>query len=87
MRRTTKKKKLTVAKARSVLRALGLVLSRDSDTGGPTGSGEFRVNFRGGRESTAYYTDDLDDAYATGCDMAAQRARTASRAKGRYRLH
>lgn len=80
-------KKLIIAQARSILRSLGLVLSRDTIGGGPTGSGEFRVNFRGGREATAYYTDDLDDAFATGCSMAAHRARTASAAKGRYRTH
>jgi len=82
-----KTRKLTVAKARSILSGLGLVLSRDTVGSGPTGSGEFRVNFRGGREATAYYTDDLDDAFATGCSMAAQRARHTSAAKGRYRLH
>lgn len=32
--------------------------------------GEYRVNFPGGKEATAYYTDDLSDAFATGVDMA-----------------
>ena len=27
--------------------------------------GEYRVNFRGGTEATAYYTNDRDDAVAT----------------------
>ena len=30
---------------------------------------EYRVNFIGGREATAYYTTDLDDAIATGKAM------------------
>jgi hypothetical protein len=32
--------------------------------------GEYRVNFRGGKEATAYYTNDLRDAYDTGIAMA-----------------
>jgi hypothetical protein len=32
--------------------------------------GEFRVNLAGGNESTAYYTDDLQDAVETGRMMA-----------------
>ena len=31
--------------------------------------GEYRVNFRGGAEATAYYTNDLDDARQTGLAM------------------
>lgn len=31
--------------------------------------GEYRVNFRGGREATAYYTNDLADAVATAIIM------------------
>ena len=31
--------------------------------------GEYRVNLREGNENTAYYTDDLTDAYDTGLDM------------------
>lgn len=31
---------------------------------------EYRVNFTGGREATAYYTDDIADALATGLAMA-----------------
>jgi hypothetical protein len=31
--------------------------------------GEFRVNFAGGKEETACYTNDLDDAFSTGVDM------------------
>lgn len=31
--------------------------------------GEYRVNFAGGKEATAYYTNDLEDAFATGVTM------------------
>jgi len=45
------------------LRSLGLTI-RKTD-------GEFRVAFRGnGHEDSAYYTDDLQDAYDTGRQMA-----------------
>lgn len=48
--------------ARDHLRELGMTLSlRD---------GEWRVNYRWGREASAYYTTDLEDAYSTGCHMA-----------------
>lgn len=32
--------------------------------------GEYRVNLHGGSEDTAYYTDDLEDAYLTGIFMS-----------------
>ena len=38
---------------------------------------EYRVNFRYGREATAYYTTDLDDAVATGNRMAKEGAPAA----------
>jgi len=53
---------MVLARARMILRALGIVIRRED--------GEFRVNFRGGDEATAYYTNDLDDAVGTGRDMA-----------------
>lgn len=31
---------------------------------------EFRVNYKGGDEETAYYTDDITDAVQTGLAMA-----------------
>jgi len=31
---------------------------------------EYRVNFAGGREATAYYTNDLEDALHTGIAMS-----------------
>ncbi len=54
---------MTLARARMILRALGLVIRREND-------GEYRINFQGGDEATAYYTNDLDDAVGTGRDMA-----------------
>jgi hypothetical protein len=50
--------------ARKQLQALGLVLKRTPD-------GEWRVNFKGGDEETAYYATDLTDALDTGRMMAA----------------
>lgn len=47
--------------ARRGLKQLGLVLTRRD--------GEYRVNFKGGREETAYYTNDLLDAFGTGRAM------------------
>jgi hypothetical protein len=38
---------------------------------------EFRVNFIGGKEATAYYTSDLDDAFTTAIDMR-QRAKEST---------
>jgi hypothetical protein len=55
---------MTIKQAREELGRVGMVL-RASD-------GEFRVNVRGGAESTAYYTNDLDDAVGTGRLMAAR---------------
>jgi hypothetical protein len=48
------------------LRANGMVLRRIVETR------EYRVNFRGGAESTAYYTNDLTDAVRTGILMRAR---------------
>jgi len=42
------------------LRELGITLTHLSNTG------EYRVNYKHGREATAYYTDDLQDAALTG---------------------
>jgi hypothetical protein len=41
--------------------------------------GEFRVNFIGGDEATAYYSDDMADAINTAIDM---RRRQAARVNG-----
>ena len=62
----------TIKAAQATLRAIGISLRR-------TGWGhELRVNFRGGREETACYTDDADDAVGTGQAMARHRDEAAA---------
>ena len=39
-------------------------------------SGDYRVNFRDGNETTAYYTDNLEDAVKTAIEMARRRVVT-----------
>jgi hypothetical protein len=53
--------------ASTILRAAGMSLV--------TKDGEYRVNFTGGRETTAYYTHDLLDAVQTGIAMRTQRSK------------
>jgi len=53
-----------LAKAKKELAPLGLEVTFDKETE------EYRVNFKGGKEGTAYYTDDVDDAIGTGKAMA-----------------
>ena len=50
---------LTFAEVRQRLDMFRMTISK-------TSSGEYRVNFAGGSEDSAYYTSDLDDALATG---------------------
>lgn len=54
-------KRPTLAAVRAELRPLDIVVTKTD--------GEYRVNFRKGREETAYYTDDIDDALASGHRM------------------
>jgi len=62
----------TIKAAQAMLRAIGISMRR-------TGCGpELRVNFRCGREETAYYTDDADDAVSTGQAMAKHRDAAAA---------
>ncbi|MFA5604171.1 MAG: hypothetical protein WDA12_04925 [Bacilli bacterium] len=49
--------------AKKILRERGMVIKRDE-------YGEYQVNFSEGKEATAYYTDDLEDAVNTGLSMA-----------------
>lgn len=49
--------------AKQALRQIGMRLTRNTD-------GEYRVAYGSDREATAYYTDDLGDAVATGRLMA-----------------
>jgi len=55
------RRKHTLKGAQAYLRERGMVLTKND--------GEYRVNFKGGREETAYYTNDLDDAVTTGWNM------------------
>jgi hypothetical protein len=54
----------TLAQAKRILAAVGCTITHKRDTG------EYRVNLRGGTEETAYYGDSINDAIATGKDMA-----------------
>ena len=58
---------MTLQKAKSIARHRGLTLRQ-------LRSGNYRVNFRDGNETTAYYTDNLDDAVNTAVEMARKRA-------------
>lgn len=59
---------ITDRDARRVLRNFGMTLSKRDN--------EYRVNFLGAREASAYYTNDVSDALNTGTLMA-MRADTA----------
>jgi L-ribulose-5-phosphate 3-epimerase UlaE len=54
---------MTLQKAKSIARRLGLTLREVC-------SGDYRVNFRDGNETTARYTDNLEDAVNTAIEMA-----------------
>jgi hypothetical protein len=58
---------MTLQEAKSIARHLGLTLRQ-------VRSGDYRVNFRDGNETTAYYTDNLEDAVNTAVEMAHKRA-------------
>ena len=60
-------KPMTLQEAKSIARHLGLILRK-------VRSGDYRVNFRDGDETTAYYTDKLEDAVNTAVEMARKRA-------------
>jgi len=57
---------MTLQEAKSIAR-LGLTLRL-------LHSGKYRANFRDGNETTAYYTDDLENAVNTAVEMAHKRA-------------
>jgi hypothetical protein len=66
-RRIVKKlSNMTLQEAKSIARHLGLTLRK-------VRSGDYRVNFRDGDETTAYYTDNLEDAVNTAVEMARKR--------------
>ena len=58
---------MTLQEAKSIARHLGLTLRK-------VRSGYYRVNFRDGNETSAYYTDNLEDAVKTAIEMARKRA-------------
>jgi hypothetical protein len=67
----TIQKPMTLQEAKSIARHLGLTLRK-------VRSGDYRVNFRDGDETTAYYTDSLEDAVNTAVEMARKRALRAA---------
>jgi hypothetical protein len=60
----------TLQEAKSIARHLDLTLRK-------VRSGDYRVNFRDGNETTAYYTTDLEDAVNTAVEMARKRELSA----------
>jgi hypothetical protein len=54
---------MMLQEAKSIARHLGLTLRQ-------VRSGDYRVNFRDRNETTAYYTDSLEDAVKTAVEMA-----------------
>jgi hypothetical protein len=60
---------VTLQKAKSIARHLGLTLREVC-------SGNYRVNFRDGNETTAYYTDKLEDAVSAVVEMARNRGQS-----------
>lgn len=67
---------LTLKAVRIALRVVGVAVTYTDDLG------EYRVNFIGAREATAYYTDDLEDALLTGLIMATLRKKQQNGRKG-----
>ena len=62
----TIQKPMTLQEAKSIARHLGLTLRK-------VRSGDYRVNFRDGDESTACYAVDLEDAVSAAVAMARKR--------------
>ena len=62
----TIQKPMTLQEAKSIARHLGLTLRK-------VRSGDYRVNFRDGDETTAHYTDNLEDAVNTAVEMTRKR--------------
>jgi hypothetical protein len=58
---------MTLQEAKAIARHLRLTLRK-------VRSGNYRVNFRDGNESTAYYTDRLEDAVNIPVEMARMRS-------------
>jgi hypothetical protein len=62
---------MTLQEAKSIARHLGLTLRQ-------VRSGDYRVNFRDGNETTAYYTTDLEDAVKSAVEMAARKRESSA---------
>jgi hypothetical protein len=60
---------MTLQEAKSIARHLGLTLRM-------VRSGDYRVNFRDGNETTAYYTDNLEDVVCAAVEMACNRGQS-----------
>jgi hypothetical protein len=58
---------MTLQEAKSIARHLGLILRK-------VRSGDYRVSSRDGDETTAYYTQNLEDAVNTAVEIARKRA-------------
>src|SRR5262249_39031319 len=71
VRRTDRIPLMTLQKAKSIARHLRLTLRQ-------VRSSNYRVNFRDGNETTAYYTDNLEDAVNPAVEMARKRAFSAA---------
>jgi hypothetical protein len=67
---------MTTTEARAILRDLGLSIRKTP------GVPEYRVNYAGGPEGTAYYTSDLADAVSTGRAMATRSITRAALSDG-----
>src|SRR5215510_2138212 len=57
---------MTLREAKSIARHLGLTLRQ-------VRSGDYRMNFRDPNQTTAYYTNDLEDAVSTAVEMVRKR--------------
>jgi hypothetical protein len=68
----TIQKPMTLQEAKSIARHLGLTLRK-------VRSGDYRVNFPNADDSTAYYTDNLEDAINAAVEMARKRALSAAK--------
>ncbi len=62
--KTTESESKDLKKAKDAFKGLGVTIKFDKDTE------EFVVNLKDGKEDTAYYTDDIEDAIKTGKSMA-----------------
>ena len=65
---------MTLQEAKSIALHLGLTLRK-------VRSGDYRVNFADADDSTAYYTDNLEDAINAAVEMARKRTLSADAGK------